>query len=435
MTHPDDMTTTPNTGTDMTRRGFLQAGGGLALGAISLPYFNRLPRSSGGTFTFYTSTNHVYETWKDVISEFEADNDVSVNWQKYSWADMQTKLQADFTAGTVPDLVEYQGGAATMQFVVTDDVAPLDSFIDDDGEEIGFPDDWQQQAVRAWQHEGSTYGIQLQLTCAQLYYNKRLLDEAGISSPPETWDDFLAAAQELTSDDVYGTSLHATSSFSWPWILQAGAQLFNPDSGEFLAPSDASIEALQFQQDLVHRYEVSNEPAATSDFTVARDLFTAERVAMIFTGPWDIKPIRTGNPDLELAIGLPLEGAERSTNFAGSGVFIPKQAGQPDLAWDLTRRLTSLETQLALTAEAGQTMPRKSWAEDPQVADDPLLANIAAALQYAEDWGADLAGTGALAEVDAAYDTLYQEVVLRASSPADAIGSFQDAAKRALDAS
>jgi maltose-binding protein MalE len=192
--------------------------------------------TSGGSFTWYTSNNHVYDTWKNIISKFEQDHNVSVNWQKMPFTDMQTKLQADFAAGTVPDLVEYTTGDATMQFVVTGDVMALDDFIAKDGEAMGYPDDWQTQAVKSWQHDGKTYGVQLQLTAEQLYYNKKMLSDAGISAPPQTWDDFLAAAQKLTSKNVYGVALNADYSYSEPWVLQTNAQLYDPTGKQFLAP-------------------------------------------------------------------------------------------------------------------------------------------------------------------------------------------------------
>lgn len=406
---------------------------GIALPAVGA--CSKAPSGSGdagGTFTWYTSTNHVYESWKHVVDKFAKDHDLTVNWQKFKWADMQTKLQADFTAGTVPDLVEFSGGDDAMQFVATGDVMSLDPYIAKDGKAMGYPGDWQKQAVTSWQYKGETYGVQLQLTAQQLYYNKKMLDHAGISAPPSTWDELLSAAKEMTSKKVYGIGLNADDTFSYPWILQAGARLYDKSTRQFLAPQNAAIKALQFQQDLIHKYKVSPLPAASSDFTASRQLLTAERAAMILTGPWDIKPIRTASTDLDLGIGAPLKDVQRATTFAGSGVFIPTRSPHPDAAWDLVKRLTALSAEIALTKEAGQTMPRKTWASSSAISSDPLLQNVTKAFPYAKDWGRDLASTGKLAEVDAAYKTLWQNVVLRGKSPAAEMKTFEQAAKAAL---
>src|SRR5699024_6453203 len=282
-----------------------------------------------------------------------------------------------------------------------------------------------------WQHEGSTYGIQLQLTCQQIYYNKQMFADAGISGPPDTWDDLLAIATELTRGNVHGIALNQDASYSYPWILQAGGTLYDNDAEEFLSPHAAAARALQFQQDLCHKHQASPVPVASNDYSGPQKLLSAERAAMIITGPWDIKPIREGSPDLDLGLGLPLQDEERLTHLAGSGVFIPAKSKHPDLAWDLVKRLTALETELALTEESGQTMPRKSWAEHPDITSDPVTQKLAEALQYTVDWGQAVAPSGKLPVITDAYKTLYQSVVL-SNKPVDAeMQNFLQAAETA----
>lgn len=436
---------TSGTAAELSRRRLLQLGGGLtAAGATGslMASCSRAPADGGAggaggaggddkTFTFYTNPGHAYDTWAEVIKQFEADHGITVNWQKFQWPDLTTRLQADVASGNVPDLTEYSGGDNTMSFVTTGDVLGLDDYIAKDGKEMGFPDDWQDAAVTPWQHDGTTYGIQLQLTCQQIYYNKTMLSDAGISGPPDTWDDLLAAAKELTRDDVYGMALNQDASYSYPWILQAGGVLYDADAEGFLSPRAAATEALQFQQDLCHKHKVSPVPVASNDYSGPQKLLSANRAAMIITGPWDIKPIREGSPDLDLGLGLPLKNEERLTHLAGSGVFIPEKSRHPDLAWDLIKRLTALETELALTKESGQTMPRKTWAEHPDITSDPVMQKLAEALQYTVDWGEAVAPSGKLPVISDAYKTLYQSVVL-SRKPVDAeLQSFVKAAQAA----
>ncbi|NCS72093.1 MAG: extracellular solute-binding protein, partial [Candidatus Magasanikbacteria bacterium] len=42
------------------------------------------------------------------------------------------------------------------------------------------------------------YGLPLAVDTLAIYYNKRLLDRAGIATPPTTWDEFLSAVQKTT---------------------------------------------------------------------------------------------------------------------------------------------------------------------------------------------------------------------------------------------
>lgn len=421
----------------VSRRRFLGAAAAAGLAGPTLAACARAPKPAGGsggggTLTIYWNAGHVYDAYKDVITKFEKDHDVTVNWQKFQWDDLTTKLQADLASGNVPDLVEYPGGDNLMSLAKTGDVLSLEKYIAKDGKKMGYPDDWNSQAVKTWKYQNEIYGVQLQLTCNQFYYNKGMLDDAGISKFPETWEELLDAAKELTGKGKYGLALNQDYTYSYPWLLQNGVSSYDPSSKTVLAPNDAAIEATQFQKDLVHKYKVSPVPTPSSDYSRPQKLLSAKRVAMILTGPWDIGPIRQGSPDLDLGLALPLKHKVRSTHFAGSGVMIPKKAKNADLAWDLIKRMTTLEVELKVTKETGQSMPRKTWAQQDAVKSDPIMHTIAEALEYAVDWWQPLAKTGKTPQVGEAYKTFYQSVVLKGTDPAKAMPTFLQASKQAL---
>lgn len=434
MTSPESVSRAP-----VSRRRFLAGGAALAAGvaAPSLAGCGRAPKSGGSggggskTFTMYWNAGHAYETYNKVVDQFAKDHGVTVNWQKFQWPDLITKLQTDIKGGTVPDLVEITGGDGMMPFAVTGDVLALDDHIAKDGKAMGYPHDWLTPSVTPWQRQGKTYGVQLHLTCNQLYYNKGMLSDAGIK-PPQTWDDFLAAAKELTGKGRYGVALNQDYSYSWPWFLQNGAQWYDPSSKDVLVPHAAALAAMQFQYELVHKYKVSPAPVPSTDYEGPQRLLSAKRAAMILTGPWDIEPIHKGSPDVDLGLALPLTHKTRATHLAGSGVFIPAKARNADLAWDLIKRLTKLDIELALTKEAGMTMPRKSWAAQPQVKNDETIGAVAAALKYGSDWGRTMAPTGKGPQVEDAYKTFYQSVVCKGTPPEKAMPAFLQTAKGTL---
>ncbi len=49
--------------------------------------------------------------------------------------------------------------------------------------------------------DSKIYGLPLSLDNMALYYNKDLLDQAGVAEPPKNWDDFQAAVKKLTKFD------------------------------------------------------------------------------------------------------------------------------------------------------------------------------------------------------------------------------------------
>lgn len=411
----------------LSRRGLLSAGtAGVAAAALGACSRTPSDNSSGGkTFTLYWNAGHGYETYAKVIKKFEQDHSITVNWQKFQWPDLLTKLQADVSAGTVPDLVEDDGSGWPITFASTGDAMPLDDYIAEHGKKTGFPDDWQPGALRNVKYKGKTYGVPIHLTCNQLFYNKGMLHDAGISEPPGTWDEFLAACHKLTRGNRYGVALNSDASYSWSWYLQDGVTYWNSANRQLLAPEAKAVEAMKFQYDLVHKYKVSPVPVASSDYSGPQKLLSAKRVAMILSGPWDIEPIRKASPDIDLGLGLPLAKAKRATYLAGAGMFIPTKSKHPDLAWDLITRLTDLKTELAATKEVGVSMPRKSWAAAPPVRDDETIGAIAKALAYGTSWQNGVAVTGKADQLVDLWKTSYESAILQGDDPAKAVRTFR----------
>ncbi|GAA3520967.1 extracellular solute-binding protein [Actinocatenispora rupis] len=420
--------------TTLSRRGLLRAGATAAVAAPLLAACSRTPAADTGggdkTFTLYWNAGHGYDAYAKVVRKFEADHKITVNWQKFQWPDLQTKLTADIQAGTVPDLVEDDGSGWPVTYATSGDALALDDFIAADGEKVGFPHDWQDNALRNVQYRGKTYGVPLHLTCNLLFYNKKMFADAGLKAAPSTWDEFLSAARKLTHGQQHGVALNSDFGYSSPWILQNGVKYWDPSAKQVLTPADRAAEALGFQHDLIHRYKVSPVPVASSDYEGPEKLFVANRVAMMLSGPWDFAPIKQAAPKLDLGLALPLSHTARATSFAGSGVFIPAKAKHPDLAWDLITRLTALDVELAATAETGMTMPRKSWAANATVKADPLVGAVARALAYGQSWPNGIAATGKATEVSDAWKTAYESTILSNGSAAQAVTTFRSTAAK-----
>jgi multiple sugar transport system substrate-binding protein len=117
---------------------------------------------------------------------------------------------------------------------------------------------------------------------------------------------------------------------------------------------------------------------------------------------------------------------------AGSGLMIPTKAKNPELSWELVTRLTALETELAVTQEVGTAMPRKSWAKDPIVADDPTMNVIASALSVVAEVDPQLPASGRASQINELYKKAYQEIVIQQRPVGEALAEFRSAAKGTL---
>ncbi|MEV4356680.1 sugar ABC transporter substrate-binding protein [Nonomuraea sp. NPDC049625] len=380
-----------------------------------------------GTFTVYWNAGHDYQAYRKVITEFEQTNKVKVNLQKYQWPDLRTRLLADFASGTVPDLVEEPGGWV-QEFAVSGNARSLQEYVDRDGQAMGFPSDWQPVTVERNSYQGKVYGVQLHLTCNTLFYNKAMLRDAGVEVPA-TWEEFLAAAKKLTKDGVYGVALNQDYTYLWPWLTQAGVTPYDPSTGKVMTPVEDAVAALQFQADLVHKHKVAPVPVSGTDYSGPQKLFSAKRAAMIFTGPWDLEPIRKTSPDIEVGVAPPLKHKTQATQAAGVSMFVPAKAARPDLSWDFIKRITAIEVEQAATKETGMLMPRVSWTKLPEVASNEVTKVFADALPYAKDSSQQVRLTGQLGKWEEQLKVMYQQVLIQNQPAAEALAAFTKSAE------
>jgi len=363
------------------------------------------------TLKVYWNAGHAYPAYADVLKKFEADHPGwTVEWGRFQWPDMRTKIVADMSVGNVPDLVADPGGWVP-EFALQGKILPLNDYVAKDGSAMGYPDDWQDFSVSRNSIDGKYYGVQMHLTCASLLYNVDLLKAAGIDKPPANWEEFRNAAMAVAKNGRIGFAPNQVATYFVPWIYQNGGTLYDKASNKVAFDSPNSAKALQFVSDLIHKDKAAILPVAGADYEGPQKLFTSGRAAMILTGPWDVAPIKTGNPKLHWEVAPSLTEKKQATFAGGVSLFIPKEAKHPAEAWDLLKRFVALDTELAASLANGMTMPRKSWAADPKVKADPVLSKFSQCLPYAVDPAADLALTGKNATVQDLFKAAVQDIL------------------------
>ncbi len=97
---------------------------------------------------------------------------------------------------------------------------------------------------RSCQFDGESYGIRNTSNCLALFYDKDMLEAAGVDTPG-TWDELREAASELREGNRFGLAVSAINAeegtFHFlPFLWQAGADI---DS------LDASLGPATWQQD------------------------------------------------------------------------------------------------------------------------------------------------------------------------------------------
>jgi len=132
---------------------------------------------------------------------------------------------------------------------------PLDAFIEDAEPEYEFGDIIASLAEAA-EFDGVQKSIPFRVGSAMLYYRKDLFEEHGLA-PPETWEEFLKAAEELTIDsdndgkvDIYGVVQRGKPGYEIMqdfvrYLLAHGGDFLNKEMTSCELDSDAGVAALK----------------------------------------------------------------------------------------------------------------------------------------------------------------------------------------------
>ena len=155
--------------------------------------------------------------WQDLADEYQADHpNVTINLTVLENEAFKTKLTTLLQQGSVPDLFQSWGGGGMRQQVEA-------GFLKDISADVAsWKDTINAGALGMYQVDGKQYGIPFDLGLVGFWYNTKSFTDAGISAPPATWDEFLAAVQTLKDKDIAPIALAGkdtwTGAFYWAYL-------------------------------------------------------------------------------------------------------------------------------------------------------------------------------------------------------------------------
>ena len=357
----------------------------------------------------FWNPSHLYEPYQRVFQEFEAEKNVKIQLEQYRWDELRQKLVASFVAGDPPDMSEDASDA--IKYGKLGYLAPINEF-----ESPEFFKDWQDSSMKRNSSDGNIWALQIHLTGIGVYANETLLKNAGLNEVPGNWDDFLAAAKKTTDTEngVYGFVSNKDVWWTYPWILQAGAELYDTENKKMTINTPEFVKAWTFLQDLIHRHKVAPRPdQAVAGYEGPSNLFKAGRAAMILDGPWSYTPIEKAGPEFEWCVAEPFSNKTQRTASGGSGVIIPKGDNQ-ELAWELLKRLVDVEVEVEISKKNLMTMPRRSWAKNAEVMSDPVLNVFAKTVAVSYELRTPFMAMGTHKQIQDIIQTAHDRIILGA---------------------
>ena len=165
------------------------------------------------SITVWTASNPLYDYQHTQIALFTKETGISVNFEEIPEASILTKLQAAQTAHDHSyDFYEVPA-SLTPQYVSLKGAAPIKPFLDNksltpsDYNFAGLPPGSMTQCTV----KGTLYCVPAFSTGPELYYNKAMFKQAGISGPPQTMQALVADANKLTTSSQAGICLRGSN--------------------------------------------------------------------------------------------------------------------------------------------------------------------------------------------------------------------------------
>ncbi len=301
---------------------------------------NKKPENIALTFWGIWEEKEVYQP---LIDEYQKNNPkVTVDYLKMTPQEYREKILTRSKTGQGPDIFRFHN---TWLPQMTDVVAPIPNNVlgTGDYEKIFYAISQKDMKIG-----DKYYGIPLYIDGLVLAYNDNLFKQAGISTPPTTWEDVVDYASKLTVKDSSGTIITSGIALGTAENVDHFSDIF----ALFLVQNGADITKLD-QPEAAGALEgyrgFAEGPDAFWDETMpnSTQAFIEEKVAMVIVPTWHLIAIKQANPQLALEVtSVPRIPATKQVSIAtywAEGVS--KYSKNQVEAWKFLKFLSEKESQ------------------------------------------------------------------------------------------
>ncbi len=250
---------------------------------------------------------------------------------------------------------------------------------------------------------GNVYGLPLAVDTLAVYYNRGLLDKAGIPQPPTTWAEFLGAVEKTTaynsrsevvqSGVAMGTSNNISNAFDIfsALLLQNKVVIAKGSSVQLtngLEPKTAEshpvIQTLNFYTDFAR--PTKKVYSWNADMKDAFESFVSGQSAFYIGYAFEYKRMQARAPQMVIESAPLFQlNADDPQNIANYWVeTVVKEGKNKDEAWDFVRFMTSAENVKKYTEATGQLSPYR--AQISELLNDPVRGPFATQALVAQHW-------------------------------------------------
>lgn len=302
-----------------------------------------------------------------LIPEFERQNPgIKVNAVAHEWAELHDKIIISTSSKSLPDVARLDI-AWVPEFQKMGILTALDSefpnFVDVKNELL-------DSAMSTGFVNGHYYALALNTNSKIVFYNVKMLKDAGIEVP-KTTDELVAAIEALSGKNDKGQQVWGWNEpdlAGWnicPFIWTFGGSLTNEDQtvASGYINSEATIAAIETFAELCKKGCITGFNSGDIPMT---DGFGTYRYAMMLEGPWKSAELAGAYPDVEYGTFAMPEGKGGSVSVLGGEDIAMFTNANKEAAWKFMQFMTSeyAETEMA---KNGQIPVNKNALENDTV--------------------------------------------------------------------
>ncbi|SOD58897.1 carbohydrate ABC transporter substrate-binding protein, CUT1 family [Streptomyces zhaozhouensis] len=332
-----------------------------------------------GTVTYWDTSNETEAAvFEAVAKEFEdLHPGVTVDYVNVGFDDAQNRFKNAAGANEAPDVMRTEV-AWVADFASLGYLYPLD-----DTAALEDQEDFLAEPWASTQYDGQTYAVPQVTDTLALFYNKALLEEAGVEVP-ETLDQIREDADAL--EETGATPLYVRGDDPYwflPFLYGEGGDLVDAGDQRVTIDDEAGVAAFEQMNDLVESGVAITD---TSDgWENMMSGFADGSLAMMINGPWAIADARNALGDDLGVAPVPGGGAQQGSPLGGWNYGVYAGTPDADASFEFVKYMSSAETQARITEELSLLPTRESVYAEPAVEGNEMVQFFKPAVDVAHE--------------------------------------------------
>ncbi|MEU9558830.1 ABC transporter substrate-binding protein [Streptomyces fumanus] len=307
------------------------------------------------------------------LDKFEKRTGIEVKLEVVPWSDLLNRILTAATSGQGPDVLNI-GNTWSASLQATGALLPWDA---ENFGKIGGKDRFVPSALGSTGVRGQDpAAVPLYSMAYALYYNKKMFADAGISKPPVTWDELVAAGKKLSKDGKWGLGTEGSNPsenihHAYIFAKQHGADFFTADGKPDFTNAGA-VTAVKDYVDLMAKDKIIApgnaeyaQNQSVSDFAKGKTAMLLWQSAAANLTSQGMNEDDYGIAPVPVRSGTPGGGTNVNSMVAGINLAVFKNTGNLDGATEFVKFMTSDEEQKILNKAYSSIPPVASAQSDP----------------------------------------------------------------------